>query len=134
MENNRINRKDQQSAGGNWGHPRPFTKKHTNIPDRTEEVGKRQADKKYKEKIKVNWLSKYYACPFCSVELPVVCQNPHKLRWPSEIRAKKCRNCGARQRKKSCPSCKGDTFYKDEIYMHQRHGCGFIGKKKVILG
>ena len=143
LENNRINRKDQQSAGGNWGHPRPFTKKHTDIPDRTDEVGKRRASKKYKEK-KVQ--KPYHVCPFCQVELLEVLTSKEADAifkkgnyvtrwWLSGMRARKCKNCGARNLTKACPCCKRDTWFdkKTKFYKHESRSwswCGFVGAKK----
>lgn len=145
---NRINSKSQQAAAGNWGHPRPFTKKHTNVPTPPEQSRHKGVNKKKKKKKnKRDWVKEWNSCPFCKKPLLLVlnqedatkifCQKDtiFSLRrtaiiWGG-IHAKKC-GCGARRLTKACPCCKRNTWFKGGIYMHRRMGCGcgFEGRKK----
>ena len=66
-----INNKEKQAAGGNWGHPRKWLKRHTKIddpliPERTKKVKSRKKKKKKPKKVFV-----WYACPFCGKEIPI---------------------------------------------------------------
>ena len=43
----------------------------------------------------------------------------------------KC-DCGAKE-VPDCPSCHGQTWYKDGVYKHNKTwGCGFEGQRKIV--
>lgn len=117
----RINSKVQQFFGGNWGHPRPYIKKKTEIkPLRTSAPKRRK-----KKKVKKSWFWK--ACPFCGEEIK---SKPGENKYSifNKIYDKEC-GCGAKE-VEECPCCHRKTWFKDEIYKHEGYiNCGFVGKK-----
>lgn len=132
----KINKKEQQYAGGNWGHPRKYVKKHTEIanplgPDIEKRPPSKKKDKKKTVAPKKYW-NVYDRCPFCEEELQKIEKKPievaGKLFSVFPNREKFCRKCGACE-VKECPACKHSTWYRDEIYKHLFYGCGFSGKK-----
>lgn len=117
----------KKAAGGNWGHPRKFTKRHTNIdiPD-DDAVPKMLKKKKKKEKKPY----KFWTCPFCREEIPERKENNSRagtclVRWEREDHCK----CGAIE-VPHCPACFRTTWHKDGVFKHLWMGCGFEGKKK----
>ena len=138
--NQRVNSKQQQAAAGNWGHPRPYTKKHTNIPELTDVTKHKKKAKKKKNKDKNPHLWVFDVCPFCGEELRKVKSKDNSDRKRLSLyfgrdRERKCRNCGAKNTGNVCPACKTDKHgiwkNKEGIYKHASYGCGFVGKKKV---
>ncbi len=147
----KINSKEQQFAGGNWGHPRPDVKKRTEIADPLmQEEPKHLGAKKYKKKkVKVPFYETWYTCPFCRVYLGKIDET--KDHWYIKNHPDKdygvscdnvntvCKNCRAFEVKDSCPSCKRDTWFKadDETlttgeYAHdKKSGCSFRGRKII---
>jgi len=134
-----INNKIKQFFGGNWGHPRPFTKRHTEIPkDFFSDEPVKKTHKKKKKKRVFRWT--YESCPFCDASLPRIDKNTDTLRvcWPYKF-AEEC-ECGAKKVKpidehvdkiNACPCCGRDTWFKDDIYKHQdKWSCGFVGERK----
>lgn len=120
----RVNNKEKQKVGGNWGHPRPYTKKITEISEPLYPED-RHKNLKRKKKEKKPYFSPYEVCPFCEKKL----KETGKKNWGFLDRyEKKCRNCGAKKGKE-CPACKGETWYLNKVYKHQNLGCGFVGKK-----
>lgn len=125
-----INNKEKQFVGGNWGHPRKFIKKHTEIPNPLiPKEPKIFSSRKYKKKHK--WIDYYKLCPFCLNELKEIGTFKKFNLFLSTKYADKC-ICGAKMIKNGCPCCKNDTWLKDEIYKHKKLSylnCGFIGRK-----
>ena len=139
MSDNRfkINHKEQRAVAGNWGHPSKFTKKNTNIPDPLYPERKRKPAKKYKKKIKKQYIFPYTSCPFCKAKLKELPKEDIDSSSKFTILfgrnyEKICRKCGAKK-VKGCPCCHRSTWYLDEIYKHQSTWCGFIGKKIKLL-
>jgi len=122
----KANNKDKKAAGGNWGHPRPYTKKHTNIPEIKDEPQKRRAKRK-KKKDKKEWIYEGHVCPHCNELLEI----KEGKRWfIFEITEDFCK-CGAKVGE--CPCCHRPSWEKDGYFIHNsRIGCGFRGHKKVI--
>jgi hypothetical protein len=136
----RINNKDKKYAGGNWGHPRKFTKRHTKIDDPLiPEKGVGSARKK-KKKVKKEYKFSWRTCPFCNTEIPLdykrIAEEKEKLKnrpylgiWEEMYRVDECPNCHAKE-VRECPACKRITWFNtDGVYRHQNWGCGFFGKK-----
>ncbi len=127
-----INNKEKQAAGGNWGHPRKWTKRHTKLDDPLipERPRKRQRKNKKRKKL-FTWCKDL--CPFCGIELPIdkTKKEPmNKLLFWRQPRVEVCPNCHARHVDKSCPCYNGDTWIKEGIYKHNDPwNCGFTGKK-----
>ena len=120
-----INNKEKQYKGGNWGHPRKFTKKNTKIDDPLIPArGKRRSKKKREKKV---WT--WCACPFCGKEIPI---DENYTSTKSLVifkpRKKEC-VCGAKVTE--CPCCQRETWVKDGIHKHYNNvfNCGFTGKK-----
>lgn len=143
MQNNRINSRDQQAQGGNWGHPRKDAKhlRVDKVSDRPE-IEKPRASRKYKEKKK---RKPYHVCPFCDNELLEIMSSKEADAlfkkgnyvtrwWFFGLRARKCKNCGARNLTNACPCCKKDTWFdkKTNYYKHEGRWtwCSFVGAKK----
>ena len=142
-ERGKINNKEKQFIAGNWGHPRKFLKRQTNIP---EPIIPENKHKKKKKKKKKPYISPFNSCPFCNNELPLDAEKINKIKlgpflfkyqW-SLPRVKICPICKAYEIKEPdiCPACKRN--YKvwkntEGIYKHQSIGCGFTGKKKKNL-
>ena len=121
---NLINNKEKRFAGGNWGHPRKWLKRHTKIQD-PPEVPRHHKRKKKKKKL---WINPREVCPFCKKELAIVGEaNNFSIFAPRETT---CRFCGATV--VECPACKRGTWRLDEIYKHQTRilSCGFVGKRR----
>ena len=128
----RINNKLKQFFAGNWC----FDKKKIREQDfkKVEEpkliLKNRQSAKYRVKKEKKEYVYEGNLCPFCKKELPIVDKNKAKWwRWFAN-RQTWC-DCGSKK-VEECPACKNPTWYKDGIYKHQTHGCGFVGRKKVI--
>lgn len=133
----RVNNKEKKSVAGNWGKPGKFLKKHT-------EIKLFSATLKHKSKKKKKRNHSYLSgiCPFCESELPVVVPPEYIMSNGINffrkfnifrllgIISKKCHNCGARE-VHNCPSCSRKTWFKDNIYKHQKDycNCGFTGEK-----
>ena len=142
MTNNNINNKDKQGEAGNWGHPRPYVKKHTNVSDRPE-AGKHRGSAKYKKKEKKEYVYEWAMCPFCKSKLTI--KEKHELddiEWRrfhvfSDEYEHECKECGAHVIDEPCPACKQDRdmwINKDNVLKHHMYGCGFEGKKKYKKG
>ena len=130
-----INNKEKKAAGGNWGKPGKFIKKHTNIPNPlVPEVTRYKPDKKYKKKEKKERVFPWAICPFCKKELKLKKGLSKEKSWyfGSEYR-ENCHECKATHGKK-CPCCKRATWFLNGIYKHQFMGCGFEGKKLNLKG
>ncbi len=125
---NLINNKIKQFAAGNWSCDQ-FVKKSTRIPDPlSPEISKYKVRKKRQ---KTDFETKYRSCPFCHKVLPLEETRKAMIMWFTEKRAIKCDNCGAENKKESCPACKRDIWFKDGVYKHDRFflNCGFVGEK-----
>jgi len=129
---NKINNKEKQLRGGNWGHPRPDVKKNTNIKDPLyPEVPTKHRKKKKKSKGKKEFLWGDESCPFCEGRLKVLNK---KLKWlfGRNEYENECHRCGAKE-VDDCPCCHRNTWFKDGIFKHNnkfcKTGCGFIGKR-----
>lgn len=135
MSDNRlkINHKEQRAVAGNWGHPSKFTKKNTKIPDPLYPERKTKPSKKYKKKIKKQYILPRSICPFCKTKLRELpkedIDSSSKLTiFFGYYYEKICAKCGAKK-VKDCPSCHETTWYLDKIYKHQYYGCGFVGER-----
>jgi len=124
----KANSKNKQYAGGNWGHPRKFTKRHTNIEEIKEDT-KRKPKKKKKEKKEYIWEG--YLCPLCGNMLELKEQEKFYVIRNTED---SCKKCGAK--KTECPCCHRETWVSKEGYhshsIRSNCGCGFKGYGKVI--
>ena len=120
---NLIGNKEKRFAGGNWGHPRKWLKRHTKIQD-PPEVPRHHKRKKKKKK---PWVNDRGVCPFCKKELQII----GEIIGIFAPRENNCKYCGAEV--VECPSCRRGTWKsKDGIYKHQTRvfSCGFVGQKK----
>ena len=117
-----VNNKEKQFSGKNWGHPRKYTKKHTNIANPLiPEVPKYR--KKRRKTVGQKKCLPFGACPFCEKELKQIDEEKH---WIFSSLESFCRHCGAKE-VDVCPACKRKTWIKNNLYKHQSHGCGFEG-------
>ena len=124
----KANNKDKKAAGGNWGHPRPFVKKHTNVPEIDDEPPRRRAKRKNKKKPKKKLIYEGHICPHCNHPLELL---ETKRFFVFETTEDVCRKCGAK--KGECPCCHRESWEKDGYFIHNRSfGCSFRGYKKVI--
>lgn len=124
---NIINNKEKQNAGGNWGHPRKFTKRHTKIPNPL--VPERPRSKKKKNKTPPTpYFSPYQHCPFCKIEL--LKKKNSKYGLSMFRRENFCRKCDAKEIDDGCPACHRDIWIKGGFHKHIGFiNCGFSGKK-----
>ena len=103
----KIGGKIKQAAGGNWGHPRKYVKKHTNI-ERVFKEGRHQGTRRKKKK-KVR--SEYHPfrgyCPFCKE--PLDKEDSSKPDWYLDNYSGECRNCGTCL-VDHCPACGRSTW------------------------
>jgi len=133
----KITNKIKKIFGGNWGHPRKFVKRHTNIPDPLfpdpeGPVKMKSLKRKHKHEPKPY---PGHCCPFCGKELPIDETKTQKYFFFSE-RVNTCPVCKAYE-VPECPACKRKTWYDPEsrIFKHQGVlGCGFNGLRKLLGG
>lgn len=132
-----INSKEKKFIGGNWGHPRKYTKRKTKIPDPLIQEDRHKGMKrKRKKKSPYIWVGDL--CPFCNQELPVdktVKKEDHPLMFCKDPRVKECPNCKAKAIEKGCPCCHRNTWINiDGVLSHGEKrmlSCGFTGRKKL---
>lgn len=125
MSNN-INNKEKQAAGGNWGHPRKYTKRKTKIPNPLIPECSRSSRKRKKKKDKKPYIWHFEVCPFCGEERKKLNNKDSWFRNREDF----CRKCGAKEVKGECPACHRTAWIKNEYYKHEGfYTCGFSGKK-----
>jgi hypothetical protein len=139
----RVNNKEKQAVSSNWGKPKDFEQKNTNIPDPLYPVDRHKGVKRNRKKRVFRYSDE--VCPFCDRDLPRIKLTGEEMKQKTfyvegisiidTMRGYKINDectCGA-LRANSCPCCKRKTWFKDGVYKHQpRHflGCGFTGERR----
>ena len=124
FDRQRINNGIKKFFGGNWGKPRDFQQRATEIPDDffDDKEGRWYSKKKKGPKKTIAF---WGMCPFCLGPLEEL---PEAERTLFRDYIGECA-CGA-IKVPDCPACHRDTWLKDKVYKHQWLGCGFEGERR----